>query len=208
MLGVPEIEEPTLGSIDDMELATSTPADVTPAQSMPDELPPEQSTPVRPTPARSTPVSPFAAAGTPTPVKPTLVRATPGSSETVSGSIDALFSGASASSADSDAAAALSQAFATDAPEAPEPEELPGKPAHAASNELSLDHVFKSTPPRAKEGESDSFSFDQFFADDLAQGAPKSGAEPPAAPGKGTSGGDAGDDIAQFNNWLNSLKKT
>ena len=211
VLDLPDVDAPALSSIDDMELAPPDSADATLAFSTPVEPPEEQPVPVRPTPARSTParsrpVSPFAAvAGIPTPVKPTLVRATPGSSETVSGSIDALFSGASASSADSEAAAALSQAFS---PEAPEPVELPGKPAHAASNELSLDHVFKSTPPRPKEGESDGFSFDQFFADDLAQGAPKSGAEPPAAPGNSTSGGDAGDDIAQFNNWLNSLKKT
>jgi len=86
--------------------------------------------------------------------------------------------------------------------------ELPGKPAHTASNELSLDHVFKSTPPRPKDAENDGFSFDQFFADDLSEGSTKGGAEPPAAQRDSTPGAEAGDDIAQFNNWLNSLKKT
>lgn len=192
-------EDALADSLDDMELMPPVPAYFTPVYTTP-----IQSTPVRPTPVRATPASPLTPTQAPA-VKPTLVRATPGSSETVSGSIDALFSGATASSADADAAAALSQAFA---PDAAEPPALPGVPAHTASNELSLDHVFKSTPPRPKEAENDSFSFDQFFADDLSEGSPKAGAEPTASPGQNAPGGDAGDDIAQFNNWLNSLKKT
>ena len=131
-------------------------------------------------------------------------RETPGTSATVSGSIDALFSGRGPSASDVEAADALSQAFGPDKAETP-PAPLKGVPAHAASSELSLDHVFKSTQPRRQDVENIDFSFDQFFSDELGDNAPKSGTEPSANAGKG---GAPGDDIAQFNNWLNGLKKT
>jgi len=118
------------------------------------------------TPRSATPVStaaatqPASAAGTPvsssavTPIVNPAVQQTSAEShrattrgltptiagETVSGSIDALFSGADASSKDSTAASTLAQAFG---PEGPDATPLQGKPAHAASSELSLDHVFK-----------------------------------------------------------------
>jgi tetratricopeptide (TPR) repeat protein len=129
-------------------------------------------------------------------------RETPGSSATVTGSIDALFSGRGPSASDVEAADALSQAFGPDKAETP-PAPLKGVPAHAASSELSLDHVFKSTQPRRQDADTIDFSFDQFFSDELGDTAPKSGTEPSA-----NSGGAPGDDIAQFNNWLNGLKKT
>lgn len=119
--------------------------------------------------------------------------------ETVRGSIDALFSSASESSPDANAAATLAQAFT---PTAPETDPLQGTPAHKASNELSLDHVFKSTQPARADGEAEGFSFDQFFAEDLAEGTNKAGSQTPSAPRQGA------EDIAQFNNWLNGLKKT
>lgn len=122
----------------------------------------------------------------------------PSSSETVTGSIDALFSGADASTVDATAASTLAQAFASEVPEAPP---LQGMPAHRATDELSLDHVFKSNPAPKQEAEGEGFSFDQFFADDI-EAAPKPGAEPASSAAQGT------DDIAQFNNWLNGLKKT
>jgi tetratricopeptide (TPR) repeat protein len=131
-------------------------------------------------------------------------RMTPGSSETVSGSIDALFSGAHASVSDTVAADALAAAFATTAPEPTSVESSPldGTPAHRAPDELSLDHVFKAnTPPRAS-GATNGFSFDQFFADEMTDPAAESSAD--AAPGSA----EATDDIAQFNAWLNGLKKT
>ncbi|HVX40962.1 MAG TPA: hypothetical protein VHB25_15435, partial [Gemmatimonadaceae bacterium] len=129
---------------------------------------------------------------------PDVPRPTPAAGETVSGSIDALFSGAEASSHDSAAASALAEAFA---PEGPETAPLHGVPAHRASSELSLDHVFKSgTPPRGENA--DAFSFDQFFAEEVTQGPASTDAEPGAAPR------EAPDDIAQFNAWLNGLKKT
>ena len=109
-------------------------------------------------------------------------RPTPSSSETVTGSIDALFSGADASTVDSTAASTLAQAFASEVPETPP---LQGMPAHRATDELSLDHVFKSNPAPRPETEGEGFSFDQFFADDMSEAAPKPGAEPTssAAPG-------------------------
>jgi tetratricopeptide (TPR) repeat protein len=140
----------------------------------------------------------------PTPPKPTYLRGTPGSSETIRGSIDALFMGAGASTSDADAATTLSQAFGPAAAETP-PAPLKGVPAHAASSELSLDHVFKTGQGRRQEAEADGFSFDQFFADELGDAAAKGGVEPSSSPE--TSSGP-GDDIAQFNNWLNGLKKT
>jgi hypothetical protein len=78
-------------------------------------------------------------------------------------------------------------------------------PAHAASSELSLDHVFKSTQARRQDAEGDGFSFDQFFADELGDAAAKTGGE---AASPSAKGGGPGDDIEQFNNWLNGLKKT
>ena len=132
-------------------------------------------------------------------------RMTPGASETITGSIDALFSGAHApvSDADLDAASALAAAFATmPEPEPHRPTPLPGTPAHRAPDELSLDHVFKpNTPPRESQ-ESNGFSFDQFFAEGMTDASAESSGEP--APGSPEST----EDIAQFNAWLNGLKKT
>jgi tetratricopeptide (TPR) repeat protein len=135
---------------------------------------------------------------TPTPTS-AAVRVTPTASATISGSIDALFSGADASAGDANAASTLAQAFAA---EGPETAPLQGVPAHKASSELSLDHVFKLSQSSRSDSENDGFSFDQFFADDVSDTGSKSGAEPPSPTGEG------GDDIAQFNNWLNGLKKT
>jgi hypothetical protein len=107
-----------------------------------------------------------------------------------------LFSGAIASVSDATAASTLADAFAPDEPETP----LRGAPAHHADDELSLDHVFRgnSAPPGAVS--QDDFSFDQFFAEDAPEDAKprEASAGAPSAP----------DDIAQFNAWLNGLKKT
>ena len=131
-------------------------------------------------------------------------RMTPASGETVAGSIDALFSGAHASVSDVAAADALAAAFAGTAPDQvpEEPPPLPGTPAHRAHDELSLDHVFKAnTPPRDSEP-TNGFSFDQFFADEMTDASADSAGD--TAPGST----EATDDIAQFNAWLNGLKKT
>lgn len=130
---------------------------------------------------------------------PPVTRPTPASSQTVSGSIDALFSGADASSTDSTAASTLAQAFASEVSETPP---LQGMPAHRAADELSLDHVFKSNPAPRPEADGEGFSFDQFFAEDMNDSAAKPSEPTSAAAQRGS------DDIAQFNNWLNGLKKT
>jgi hypothetical protein len=129
-------------------------------------------------------------------------RMTPGASETVTGSIDALFSGADASAADAVAANALAAAFAATAPDSSEPAPLDGTPAHRAPDELSLDHVFKaSTAPRERAG-TNGFSFDEFFADEMTDAAAQSSGD------SAQESPEATDDIAQFNAWLNGLKKT
>ncbi len=118
------------------------------------------------------------------------------SNDSVSGSIDALFSTADASVNDATAASSLHDAFGGDGAEtAP----LRGVPAHTASSELSLDHVFKGNAPPPPEA--DGFSFDQFFAEEMSDTAQHAGKEG-AAPAQPV------DDIAQFNAWLNGLKKT
>ena len=124
---------------------------------------------------------------------------TAGATETVTGSIDALFSNAAPSEEDRSAADALAQAFG----EWPEPTPIRGIPAHEASSELSLDHVFKANAPVPRREDPDAFSFDQFFSEE-------SGESSEARSGEQSGGGGAsgGDDIAQFNAWLNGLKKT
>jgi tetratricopeptide (TPR) repeat protein len=131
-------------------------------------------------------------------------RMTPGASETITGSIDALFSGAHPSVSDSFAADAFAAAFAGTAPEnsPEEPPVLPGTPAHRATDELSLDHVFKANTPPRESGATDGFTFDQFFADETTETSAESSDD--AGPGAA----EASDDIAQFNAWLNGLKKT
>ena len=131
------------------------------------------------------------------------------SSETVSGSIDALFSGARRVSGGLRCRGHTVAGVRGGRAGAHAGKPLQGVPAHAASSELSLDHVFKTTPARPRETEGDGFSFDQFFADELADGSAKGGAR--AAVRAGQSRGrrrSVADDIAQFNNWLNGLKKT
>ena len=121
-----------------------------------------------------------------------------GATETVTGSIDALFSNAAPSEEDRSAADALAQAFG----EWPEPTPIRGIPAHEASSELSLDHVFKANAPVPRREDPDAFSFDQFFSEESGE---SSAAGPSEQSGGAASGGD---DIAQFNAWLNGLKKT
>jgi hypothetical protein len=127
----------------------------------------------------------------------TVVPPTPGPTHTVSDSLDVFFGGADAAEPDGQAANTLAEAFA---PESPETTPLEGVPAHRASNELSLDHVFKGGGPPPSDA--DGFSFDQFFS---AEGAENSEPESDAAPGMSP---ESTDDIAQFNAWLNGLKKT
>lgn len=124
---------------------------------------------------------------------------------TPGGSIDALFGNRPPGTSEDSAAAALAQAFRGDAVAPPV---IAGRPAHAASGELSLDSVFRDGPARPPRT-SQSFSFDQFFT---GTGERSSGATPQRAsielamPGE-TPAEHSADEIEQFNSWLQGLKK-
>lgn len=117
-------------------------------------------------------------------------------------SIDALFGSRPAAATEDSAAAALAQAFggSVDVPL------ISGRPARAATGELSLDSVFRDAggrPPRATQ----SFSFDQFFS----EGATANEAPAPRASQEIVVTGEpaerSADDIEQFNAWLQGLKQ-
>jgi tetratricopeptide (TPR) repeat protein len=122
-----------------------------------------------------------------------------------SGSIDALFGNRAVGTSEDSAASALAQAFGGAPPE-PTPA-LTGRPARAANGELSLDSVFRDSPPRPPRA-SQSFSFDQFFSPEGGSPERASPAPPaPAAePGASEPAERSADDIEQFNSWLQGLK--
>jgi len=80
-----------------------------------------------------------------------------------------------------------------------------GRPTRAASNELSLDHVFRGAPEPAPAADG-GFSFDQFFSDSHASGDAAAAAATAPESGRGGGSGDA-HDIEQFTAWLEGLKK-
>lgn len=80
-----------------------------------------------------------------------------------------------------------------------------GRPTRAASNELSLDNVFRGAPEGAASSDG-GFSFDQFFSDTRPVGSDVSTAPAAPRPGRGGDGSDA-HDIEQFTAWLEGLKK-
>ncbi|HEX6050437.1 MAG TPA: tetratricopeptide repeat protein [Gemmatimonadaceae bacterium] len=87
--------------------------------------------------------------------------------------------------------------------------EPPGRPTRAASNELSLDRVFRGAPEGSPPPDG-GFSFDQFFSDaPRASGGDAGGAPVTSATSQDAEGGDGGDshDIEQFTAWLEGLKK-
>jgi hypothetical protein len=111
------------------------------------------------------------------------------------GTIDALFDEGDALGDDLVAADTLAQAFAPETERDP----LVGRPAREASNELSLDRVFRQpTPAHAGEASTGGFSFDQFFAGERTEDSEADDTGKPADD----------DDIEQFNAWLNGLKKS
>jgi hypothetical protein len=142
------------------------------------------------------------------------------SSEPTDGSLDTLFSDAGATATDLAAADTLAQAFASETPGDPSQPIIPveahepmapaagkntpfeGQPAHRAVDELSLDHVFKTNSVPRAALDNGGFSFDQFFSDEVVEGAAETSPESAAAAQQGA------DDIAQFNAWLNGLKKS
>jgi hypothetical protein len=124
--------------------------------------------------------------------------------------IAALFGNGAVAPEDEGAAMSLALAFwdlnggsrpASTGAEGGEAPPISGAPARQASNELSLDAVFgggETSPPAAPS----SFSFDQFFSQRAA--AEHGGA---AATGGGAAGAAAPDDVAQFTQWLEGLKR-
>lgn len=122
-----------------------------------------------------------------------------------SGSIDALFGNRPPGGSEDSAAAALAQAFRD---EAIAPPEIAGRPAHAATGELSLDSVFRDGPARPSRV-TESFSFDQFFTGGRERG--KGETSPPTSSEVDTptepSAEHSADDIEQFNAWLQGLKQ-
>jgi hypothetical protein len=118
------------------------------------------------------------------------------SEEAIGGTIDALFSIGESPSPSAETSV-LADAFSEQSSDAPM---LQGRPAHLATNELSLDQVFKVATPVRTDAQPDGFSFDQFFAGEANSS--------PTSPPTNTPPAEGTDDIAQFNAWLNGLKKT
>ena len=125
---------------------------------------------------------------------------TPGTQRAV-GAVGSLFSGAIVQASDEAAAKALASAFAPQAEG--RKDAMVGRPTRAAKSEISLDHVFRESGSRpAASRERSSFSFDQFFSENASGGGAAAGE------GSGVPDDDApGDDIEQFNSWLEGLKK-
>ncbi|MEP6730520.1 MAG: tetratricopeptide repeat protein [bacterium] len=128
---------------------------------------------------------------------------------TPTGSIDALFGHRNPGTSEDSAASALAQAFGATAEAEPL---IVGRPARAATGELSLDSVFRDGPARPPRT-SQSFSFDQFFASGAKSGGTdrSSGTPTPGSSTEVQTSGDAPgergpDDIEQFNSWLQGLK--
>jgi tetratricopeptide (TPR) repeat protein len=125
--------------------------------------------------------------------------AAPRNSGQVDASVNGLFSGSTVAPTDDAAASTLAGAFGGSQPEAP-PQERAVRPA---TNELSLDSVFRESPSDANptRRESSAFSFDQFFGSD-------SNADN-VSPIEGVDGNDdsAGNETEQFSSWLSGLKK-
>ena len=125
---------------------------------------------------------------------------TPGTQRAV-GAVGSLFAGAVVQASDEAAANALASAFGVRAETGKDT--MVGRPTRAANSEISLDHVFRESGSRpAASRERSSFSFDQFFSEN-ASGGSSAGGETSRPPDDDAPG----DDIEQFNSWLESLKK-
>lgn len=122
------------------------------------------------------------------------------------GSVNVLFPQQQIAGADEAAAQALSGAFGGPSQDVPGAR-ASGRAARPAISELSLDSVFRETPPPSVEPrrESSAFSFDQFFGG--------GGTAQPASETQGSDSAPDGDadaslaDAEQFSNWLAGLKK-
>jgi hypothetical protein len=141
------------------------------------------------TPTRQTPLSTSAQSAAPT--------RTPAPESSARRSLEDLFPDTPVNARTDAAAETLASAFGRSEPQ--------GRPTRAASNELSLDHVFRGAPEGAPAPDG-GFSFDQFFSDSQTAGGDAAAAA--AAPESGRGGGSAdAHDIEQFTAWLEGLKK-
>jgi hypothetical protein len=128
------------------------------------------------------------------------------------GSVNVLFPQDAVRPTDETAAATLSSAFG--GPTQTGAASVTGRPARPASNELSLDSIFRESPPPTEpRREASAFSFDQFFTDAAGptsgsgSAVPSPGAAPPRDSTSDASGADTLSDAEQFSNWLAGLKK-
>ena len=78
-------------------------------------------------------------------------------------------------------------------------------PTRPAARELSLDDVFGAPRPAARSTPNSSFSFDQFFAEAQTSAPAEPAPDAPAA--EDAPPADEASDLAQFNAWLEGLKK-
>ena len=120
------------------------------------------------------------------------------SRHTLPGSIDALFPQSDASTNDSNAATALGEAFGMSDIDA----DLTGEVPQRESTEGPIDRGPSGSTPSASHAMAEGFSFDQFFAGETNVAPPKPSSEVGGPPV------ESPEDIAQFNAWLNGLKKT
>jgi len=119
------------------------------------------------------------------------------SRHTLPGSIDALFLQGDASTNDSNAATALGEAFGMSDIDA----DLTGELTHPGLSDAPSDRISSGGTPSASQA-AEGFSFDQFFAGETNVVPPKPSSEMGGPPV------ESPEDIAQFNAWLNGLKKT
>jgi tetratricopeptide (TPR) repeat protein len=134
-------------------------------------------------------------------------EAAPSGAVATGGSIDALFGAGNVSIKDQEAATTLAGAFGSVEEEAASSSATPttpmaGAPARRATEELSLDSVFRG-PTSGGASQPAGFSFDRFFS----SGTPAQASPATEGPASGPGSDAPDDDIEQFNSWLDGLKK-
>ena len=142
----------------------------------------------------------IAPAARPTPVSisaQTPVATAPAPAEPGRRSLEDLFPDTPITARTEAAAQTLATAFGRQEPQ--------GRPTRAASNELSLDHVFRGAP-ESNSAPDGGFSFDQFFSDSRTSSGDAAHTATASDTGRSSGSGDA-HDIEQFTAWLEGLKK-
>jgi hypothetical protein len=122
------------------------------------------------------------------------------------GSVNVLFPQQTIAASDEDAASRLSDAFGGPSASAAVPSRQPTRPA---SNELSLDNIFRESGPSPEpQRQPSAFSFDRFFTENPAVPAAQAPEQPSASDGVSSEAVDPmAADAEQFSNWLAGLKK-